>query len=526
MARRALVGLISSALLAAALAPAPLAAAGSAFPQGTASYAGHAHAVLWTRVTKAGKVGYKVATDRKFNNVVDSGSVTAAAGDNFTVQPTVTGLVPSLRYFFRFTFGSARTQGTFKTLPDPALPASFDFSVSGDSDYLWKAKRPPQDEPFSVLRRIKETNPDFFIYLGDSIYSDPETVVGEEAPDPALTIEEKWAKYRASRRVPASKALLRSVSTWGMFDDHEVINDYDGAVLAQTDPALLQAGQNAFYDYFPIPPGPTYRKIDVGSEADFFVLDERTFRSQSPDEADSPCRLADGSLDLAPTMPNNYRALFGIGGPVDPECLAHIKDPNRTMLGAVQKQWLKENLLASDGTWKFIVNQVPITQLFALPYDRWEGYWAERQEILNFIRTNSIQNVVFLTTDIHANWAAPVYMDIADTSDTKGIAYEVTSGPIQTCHLKCEFDEVAGEGATEDFFQGLRFANLVDLDCVNFKSYGYATVDVSADPAAPLGMRWRNQQRAASGGGQLIVDLNKPDEFCDEQLAPGSYPVP
>jgi hypothetical protein len=48
--------------------------------------------------------------------------------------------------------------------------------------------------------------------------------------------------------------------------------------------------------------------------------------------------------------------------------------------------------------------------LIFLPYDRWEGYAAERTEMLEFIRNpdgntmtdDHLKNVVFLSTDIHA----------------------------------------------------------------------------------------------------------------------------
>ena len=57
---------------------------------------------------------------------------------------------------------------------------------------------------------------------------------------------------------------------------------------------------------------------------------------------------------------------------------------------------------ASTATWKVIVNEVPVQQYYALPYDRWEGYAAERERLLRFLQAN-VKNVVFLTTDTHAN---------------------------------------------------------------------------------------------------------------------------
>ena len=46
------------------------------------------------------------------------------------------------------------------------------------------------------------------------------------------------------------------------------------------------------------------------------------------------------------------------------------------------------------------MNEVPVQQFYALPYDRWEGYEADRKRVLNGLQ--GVKNVVFLTTDVHA----------------------------------------------------------------------------------------------------------------------------
>jgi hypothetical protein len=59
----------------------------------------------------------------------------------------------------------------------------------------------------------------------------------------------------------------------------------------------------------------------------------------------------------------------------------------------------------NDGvTWKFIMSTVPM-QNFGIPTigERWEGFAAERADLLNFIETNDIENVVFVTGDFHGN---------------------------------------------------------------------------------------------------------------------------
>ena len=74
------------------------------------------------------------------------------------------------------------------------------------------------------------------------------------------------------------------------------------------------------------------------------------------------------------------------------------------MLGARQYAAFTQAIRASTATWKVIVNEVPIQQFYALPYDRWEGYAAERSACS--ASCANVKNVVFLTTDTHANLSA------------------------------------------------------------------------------------------------------------------------
>ena len=362
---------------------------------------------------------------------------------------------------------------------------------------MWTDHPDPDARPFEVLRRIAEEAPDLFLYFGDTIYSDSET----EAPL-ARTKAEKWAKYKKNR-LPATRQVLRKVNTWVGWDDHEVINDFDGAELLLDDPQLLADGIQAFNDYWPVHEDVYYRKVDIGSEIDLIFLDERTYRTQSADEPDSPCRDEQGELDLAPMMPPEIRGQLGLG-PTDPACIEHVIDPTRSMLGAVQLAWLKQTLLESDATWKLIVNQVPMTQIFVIPYDRWDGYIAEREDLLAYIRDNAVDNVVFLTTDIHANVGSRVYLDITE-DDTTPVAYEIVAGPIQTCTLDCEVEKIRGEGQGAVLQRFLVTKGLIDADCIQINEYGYATVVIPKD-ASTLEAKWKSNRKAVGGGGRLVAD--------------------
>ena len=126
-----------------------------------------------------------------------------------------------------------------------------------------------------------------------------------------------------------------------------------------------------------------YRTFRWGKHLELFFLDERSFRSA---KATAAC-----SGDLAPTAPQAVRNAFatlapGLRNPVSPSCIAAIEDPARTMLGARQYAAFTKAIEASTATWKVVVNEVPIQQYYALPYDRWEGYAAERERLLEFLR--------------------------------------------------------------------------------------------------------------------------------------------
>jgi alkaline phosphatase D len=97
------------------------------------------------------------------------------------------------------------------------------------------------------------------------------------------------------------------------------------------------------------------------------------------------------------------------------------------MLGKAQKAWWKSTMQGSDATWKLWGNEVPMMRMLVksvgitlpanppvtnpLGFDRvldgdaWDGYGVERAELLTFLRTANVKNVVVLTGDIHAHFA-------------------------------------------------------------------------------------------------------------------------
>ncbi len=263
-------------------------------------------------------------------------------------------------------------------------------------------------------------------------------------------------------------------------DDHEVVNDFAGQTV---DPARYAAGRQAFLEAYPIREtglphdtscagDPLYRKFQWGAEVELFVLDLRSCRSASV--AANPCLG-----DLGPTLPPAIRGSFpfSLFLPLNPPpgCLAAINDPSRTLLGPVQKAQFKQDLLNSTARHKFVLGQEPIQQFHVLPYDRYEGYAAERTELLSFIQNNGIDNVSFLSTDTHATLQNEVAID--NFAAPTPIGQEMVTGPVATNTFEAEVLSVGGT-------LGLFAVNLImtqdGMNCRNLNTNSYATGNANA----------------------------------------------
>jgi len=245
-----------------------------------------------------------------------------------------------------------------------------------------------------------------------------------------------------------------------------------------------------------------------GKDVDIIILDTRTCRSA---DVQAQCQG-----DLVPTLPSFIRA--GLPGiPLQPPagCVAAINDPSRTMLGSEQKSLFKDALLNSTAKFKFVITSVSIQQTWAFPYDSWEGYGAERSEILNFIRDNGIKNVVFLTTDLHLNLMNEVFID--RFTDPSPISYEVVTGPIGAETDKARILRLFGPAeplfiqARENLF------TLAGADCRNIDSYSFGSVSFSkVGGTAKIALK--------DGNGNIIHDDSNPNIECKKSFGKFEFP--
>ena len=369
-------------------------------------------AILWTRVDRRAWLMLEISLSADFEPLALATGVVATASHDFTVKVVARGLEPEHRYFYRFRHDAAVSDvGTFRTAPLPTASRNGRFVFTGDTDATLVDGHPAFNE-FEVLDAARADAPDVFLYIGDTIYSDSRF----REDGPSTSLREYRDAYQTNRNVPALRELLRTTPIYAVWDDHEVRNDFDAETV---DPELFARGRRAFLEYWPMPEPPARRDPDCAAspmfrfvhwsrDVDLFMLDERSCRSA---EAESQCLLENGTADPVPFLPASLRRPFGLPEAPPPGCLEALLDPRRTMLGARQKRALEQALLFSRARFKLVVNQVPIQQYFAFPYDRWEGYAAERRELLEFIRDRHIDGMVFLTTDNHANLINDVFID-------------------------------------------------------------------------------------------------------------------
>lgn len=457
-------------------------------------------AILWTRVDRDTSVKVEVWSNpalvgpKVFQRTIPH----VSAEHDFTLKVDATDLAPATTYFFRFRHGDGNAAdaassdvGTFRTAPDPNASDDVRATYTGDADGTRLPSGAPAFNDFEVLKAARLEGGDFFVFNGDTIYSDSSF----RTTGPATTLAEYQAAHRENRGYANLRSLLAATSVYATMDDHEILNDYDAQTV---DPARFAAGRQAFLDYYPVREtdllqdatcagAPLYRKFRWGSQVEVFLLDERSCRSAD---------VATACLgDLAPTLPVAVRMSFPFNlllTPAPPPgCVTAIFDQARTLLGPMQNAQLRADLLESTAKWKLVVSEEPIQQFHALPYDRWEGYAADRNALLAFLRDHAITGVKFLSTDAHATLQNQVAID--RFAAPARVADELVTGPIATTTFQAQVLAVAGP-------TGLAALNglltLDGVDCRNLNTNSYALVEVAAG-AGTLSLTSKNQNGAA-----------------------------
>ncbi|MFE9437746.1 alkaline phosphatase D family protein [Streptomyces sp. NPDC006602] len=447
--------------------------------------------LLWTRVTPTAEaipgsglgpdtsVDWVIARDKALTNIVAKGTVTATADSDHTVKADVRGLEPATDYWFRFSAGGTDSP-VARTRTAPAADATVPnlrFGVVSCAN--WEAGY------FSSYRHLATRGDlDAWLHLGDYIYEygtgqygTRDTVVRPHAPThEILTLADyriRHGRYKTDADLQALHTVAPVIAIW---DDHEFANDaWSGGAENHTEgaegawSARQAAAKQAYFEWMPVRTaiaGTTYRRLRFGKLVDLSLLDLRSFRSQQ-------VAVGNGSVD----------------------------DPDRTLTGRAQLDWLKAGLKASDTTWRLVGNSVmispfaigsltadllkPLAELLGLPKeglalntDQWDGYTDDRRELLAHLRANAIRNTVFLTGDIHMAWANDVPVDAGTYPLSASAATEFVVTSVTSDNL----DDIvkAPEGTISAVAAPIIRAANRHVHWVDTDRHGYGVLDITA----------------------------------------------
>ncbi|MBC3987139.1 alkaline phosphatase D family protein [Streptomyces sp. AC536] len=487
---------VTAAATTAALLPLGLPAAhaadpGPAFAHGVASGDPLPDGVLlWTRVTPspdavpgsgrgaAVEVTWEVSESQDFAAPTARGSVRATADSDHTVKADVRGLRPATAYYYRFAVGDVRSPvGRTRTAPAAdASDGNVRFGVVSCAN--WEAGY------FSAYRHLAARRDlDAVLHLGDYLYEygtgtypEGKDVVRQHSPrHEIVTLADYRARhghYRTDTDLRAVHAAHPVIAIW---DDHEFANDaWSGGAENHTPGAegewarRVAVAKQAYFEWMPVRPsteGTTYRRLRFGSLADLHLLDLRSFRS-------AQAKAGSGAVD----------------------------DPERTITGRAQLDWLKSGLAASNARWKLVGTSVmispfafgslpahllkPLVELLGLPtegvapsVDQWDGYTDDRRELLAHLRERGIDNTVFLTGDIHMAWANDVptraaTYPLSPSAATEFVVTSVTSDNIDD--LLNVAPHTVSLAAVAAIKAANRHVKWLDMD-----SHGYGVLDVT-----------------------------------------------
>jgi len=426
---------------------------------------------------------------------------------NYVAKVEISDLQPDTAYFFRFVSptNAYSAVGYFVTLPDKNSDLPITFAVISCMN-----TRPfDPTNGIKIDGKIK-----FIHFNGDTVYCDllsgnyfdPDSICGSETK--LAYYRNLYQNLHSPDYAGQSMMeIFNRIPFFYSWDDHEVSDNYAGR-YHNCDPEkaiqisdyvpirfvenLKRIGYRAFIEYAAIPTkfhdenditsdpefniNRIFRKVKINLGVENIIIDARQYRDAqyyiphdinfplvpilppiNPSDPQGPSITLEilltqfGPLSLAlrelqQNQPEIFARLFGPPGyqPIP------LREQNITMLGCLQKEWLKKQLLESESAFKFIINGVTFSSIYFNIYDSWEGYYRERQEIIDFIVENKIQGVIFLTGDLHAGMINRI-----TPSNSEIPIWEIVTGPIGQFTLGYSVIQVSGLVGSDVLLYGM-----------------------------------------------------------------------
>lgn len=264
-------------------------------------------------------------------------------GEEYQYDVYINGKKIDKKFSFKF-----KTPKFWQWREDPPEMRFVFGSCAFINDEKYDRPGKPYGGDYQIFQSIYEKKPDFMIWLGDNVYY-------RESDNTKDAMIYRQTQVRSLKEL---SPLLASCSHYAIWDDHDFgPNDSDRGFFNK------ETSRDVFGYFWA---NPTMGSRDEGiytmfsyGDCDFFLLDNRYFRS--------------------------------------PVCRQTGK---REILGERQREWLYDNLAFSKAKFKFIAIGGQFLNT-AQVYENHSVYSEERQEIIDFINQENIENVIFLTGDRH-----------------------------------------------------------------------------------------------------------------------------
>lgn len=317
-------------------------------------------AMLWTRHTGKDALHVQVeevsASGAKGDVVVSRDVATGEKSGAGFVHVDASGLSGGTRYRYAFytvdSAGKPLARSPFGRFRAALASNALEIVTFGGTSCTHQ-----QGAPYPLLADAAKRDFDFFIHGGDHVYTD--------AGADAMTLPQYRAKYGTAWGQSGMTALHASTGMLTTWDDHEFANNWNPETFAKP---RLDAALTSFFEHRavrrdPAAPNRAWRSFVWGRTLEVIVLDARSERR--------------------PSTRATAKAQF---------------------ISPAQMSWLKQRLSTSPAVFKFVVTSVPITNFPASAAgeaDKWEGYPAQRNEILDYVQAQALKGVWWLSGDLH-----------------------------------------------------------------------------------------------------------------------------
>jgi alkaline phosphatase D len=518
----------------------PPAAGRHVFPQSVASGDPRdSSIVFWTRCVNGDgsaadvPLALEVSTSDTFATTLAQVPLLATAAYDFTVRVKVTALPPAITLYYRFVAGSDTSPvGRSRTAPAPTAPLS-------QVRFAWFTCQDWSVNHWQAMSLMAAEDLDFIVHVGDYVYETlgtPSQIGPVESVHPAIVLPDGatldddsrcavtladyrtlYRTYRGDVRLQQLHARFPIVATW---DDHEFSDDcwqdhetYTNANSQQT--ARRRAANQAWVEYTPVDFGDVsfdtanaaydnlrvYRDFHFGTLVHLVMTDERLYRD---DHVVSEAALAQ-ALGHDPVNGNDaFGARILVQQPLLEQfelerMLVQGRPPS--ILGTTQTQWWKDTLQASTATWKVWGNPLalnrlwldlrsvlpsPFDKVYVVHADGWDGYPSHKAEVLGFLKSRGIANVVAISGDLHA-FQCGVVRDVPDPAAGTPVLVDLVCAGISSAGLFSAVKAAVGGtplatlfGLPEAFNATLRDHN-PDLLFADHDAQGYASATVTAE---------------------------------------------